>query len=633
MASFITEKLGFLRSFNKQFWVVNALELFERGSYYGFMAVFMYHAVYNLGIDSTVAGLLLTLLMPLLYFVPLIASALAEKYGYKSVLVAAFGTLAIAYFSLSLTLPLWALTLTIIALGIGAGAFKPIISATIAHITSEENRNYGYAIYYWMINLGASLVPLTIGILIPQELYRYVFLMSTGLITLNLIISLTLFKDPVKKNPDKNIMEALGMLGVVMKDRKFALILLIYSGFWFMFAVNHSFLPLYMVDFKVMPAWFTVPLLATINPFTIVVIGLFLPKLYSHIDTKKLMVLGMFIFIFGLFIVGTTGSRAVFVMGIIIFSVGEFITHPSFISYVSKLAPKDKVAIYMGFSFLPAAIGLTLGILVSSFLYPVWAETAFRPAVFWGLICSEGLVCLALFILYNLYYHRKECKEREEAGEEIDEDVCEALGTKERIANRLFETPILAILCIALIPVFMTISFSLGTDEYFRGADEGVDMNLENWIPTSVDFTLAGELSEGSDRSLSLVQNETHRIIGVSALLSCTDEAPANFMTNEPDTFSLDIALNGTVMKGDSGANAQGGAGQVSVSYDILQTDACPDTPWEITLRLVEAGDQIGRFGVLGSTDGGNSYSMKYTVTFIDPPAVEESDDTPVGGH
>ena len=42
----------------REFWAVNASNLFERGAYYGMLAVFSYHLVYNIGIESWMVGIL-----------------------------------------------------------------------------------------------------------------------------------------------------------------------------------------------------------------------------------------------------------------------------------------------------------------------------------------------------------------------------------------------------------------------------------------------------------------------------------------------------------------------------------------------------------------------------------------------
>lgn len=42
----------------REFWAVNVSNLFERGAYYGMLAVFSYHLIYNVGIESWMVGIL-----------------------------------------------------------------------------------------------------------------------------------------------------------------------------------------------------------------------------------------------------------------------------------------------------------------------------------------------------------------------------------------------------------------------------------------------------------------------------------------------------------------------------------------------------------------------------------------------
>ena len=44
-----------------------------------------------------------------------------------------------------------------------------------------------------------------------------------------------------------------------------------------------------------------------------------------------------------------------------LFSIGEMTTHPKYISYVGQIAPRDKVATYMGFGFLYGVFGSFFG--------------------------------------------------------------------------------------------------------------------------------------------------------------------------------------------------------------------------------------------------------------------------------
>ena len=54
---------------------------------------------------------------------------------------------------------------------------------------------------------------------------------------------------------------------------------------------------------------------------------------------------------------------------LVVLAFGEMTSSPRIQEYIGRIAPKDKVALYMGYSFLPLAGGNLLGGLLSGNLY------------------------------------------------------------------------------------------------------------------------------------------------------------------------------------------------------------------------------------------------------------------------
>jgi len=403
------EKFGeTYRSYPSIYWVVISLELIERGAYYGIMGYFSVHLMQNLGISGTVYGFIYAFLLLLLYFVPIISSSLARKFGYKTILTLAFIILIPAYFSMTFLTGAAAFILPVFAWGIGAGAFKPMVSATIAHVTEKEHRNSAYSIYYLSINWGSLIAMVLIGFLIPQAYAYLVFIIGAVLITVNLLITLFFYRSPVKRDPNERTMDAFRNMFTVLKDGKFALLLIIYAGFFFIFSAMHTFIPVYYTGFGIKPvSWFEAPLMSAFNPLTIVIMGPFLSRFMDKYESLKLMIVGMFIFVAGLLILGMIPIWYMMIIGFIIFSIGEFLTHPNFISYVSKIAPEHKVALYMGYAFLPSAAGNVFGSLFGGVMWDTLAVGNGRPSFFWAIYAGIGLFTIGNFLLYNKAFGKK----------------------------------------------------------------------------------------------------------------------------------------------------------------------------------------------------------------------------------
>ena len=154
------KKKGLLKQFSPTYWVAVMFEFFERGSYYGVMSILSVYMTEKLGFAKESVGLIKGTIQPILYFLPIISGALADRFGYRKTLTVAFTFLSIGYFISSQMSSFSALFLALCVMALGAGTFKPVISGTIARVTDEETSTLGFGIFYWTINLGAFLFPL-----------------------------------------------------------------------------------------------------------------------------------------------------------------------------------------------------------------------------------------------------------------------------------------------------------------------------------------------------------------------------------------------------------------------------------------------------------------------------------------
>ncbi len=83
------------------------------------------------------------------------------------------------------------------------------------------------------------------------------------------------------------------------------------------------------------------------------------------------------------------------------FAVGEAMQAPRFYEYVSRLAPPEQVGTYMGFAFLPIAIGTFVSGLSSGYLVEHFVEGGNPDAPkMWFVVGSYGVV--ATLLLHRL---------------------------------------------------------------------------------------------------------------------------------------------------------------------------------------------------------------------------------------
>jgi len=199
---------GILKTFPRNFWTVIVMEFFERGSYYGVMSVLSVYLVLDitkggLGFTKESVGIIKSTITPILYFLPILSGALADKIGYKKVLMFAFIVMSIGYTLTGLVTSYALVFGSLIFMVIGAGCFKPLISGTIARSTDESNSTVGFGIFYWTINLGAFIFPLILVPILKDISWSYIFFMAaigTGWL---LILNIFLYKEPIVKDNKK----------------------------------------------------------------------------------------------------------------------------------------------------------------------------------------------------------------------------------------------------------------------------------------------------------------------------------------------------------------------------------------------------------------------------------------------
>ncbi len=420
-----TSKSSF-RSFSKNFWTVIVMEFFERGSYYGVMSVLSVYLVLNaneggLGFSKESVGVIKSTITPLLYFLPILSGAIADRFGYRKTLMFAFIVMSSGYFLTSMMSSYAFVFASLILMVLGAGFFKPIISGTIARTTDKSNSTLAFGIYYWSINLGAFIFPLIIIPYLKQFSYSYIFIMAaigTGwLIVLNLLV----YKEPPKPESAKSIGQILTEAALVIKNFRFILMIVIYAGFWVLYFQQFDTILWYMKDyvdktpvnnfvnsilgiFVSNPNWkFDVEHVTVINGGTIILLQLLVSNIVKNKKALPTMITGIALGTIGVGILAISTHPFVFIIGMIIFSIGEMTAHPKFISYVGLIAPEDKKAVYLGYSFLYGVIGSGIGGILGAKLYVHFVDNLHNPTMLWLIFAMIGVATIAGLILYNKF--------------------------------------------------------------------------------------------------------------------------------------------------------------------------------------------------------------------------------------
>jgi dipeptide/tripeptide permease len=398
------------------FWVANVLELFERLAFYGSKAILAVYIADRVGLSGE-AGTLTGVFSGLIYLLPMLAGVVVDRYGFRRALISCFGLFAIGYFLIGMAGIEWGhqiadtigrktyMIIVLVLTAIGGSLIKPCIVGTVAVTSREDVRPLGFSIYYTLVNIGGAIGPI-VALQIRKNMgIEYVLIMSSLTSLLLMIGTILFFRETEKKNvaEGKTFLKVFSDMLLVFSNLRFILFLVIFSGFWTMFwQIFYSF-PFYVKDVLKFEDF---ELLETVDAIAIIFLTVPMAALVKKWKPFTAMTVGFIISGLSWIIIAMTGSILGAIIGVGVYAIGEAMQSPRFYDYVSSIAPREQVGTYMGFAFLPVAIGSFTAGPIADWLRNTYMTT--NPSYMWFIVSGIGIASAFLMILYKSLFLQKQ---------------------------------------------------------------------------------------------------------------------------------------------------------------------------------------------------------------------------------
>ncbi len=399
--------------FQRPFWVANLTELFERLAFYAPKAVLTLYLTESLRFSRTDAGKLTGIFGFVVWCLPVLGGTIADRFGFRRTLAAAYLILTAGYFLLGSVMsgflaPLrnaipfyWFVLGILMVPALGPGVVKPIVAGTTARAASESVRSLGYSLYYTIVNIGGMLGPLmayqvrtTIGI-------ENVFRVSAATTFLMFLCTLAFYQEPAGgRKATVSFGQSLKNMAVVFANVRFISFLLIFSGFYIVFWQQYVALPLFLQD--VNPGA-NADLLLSVDPATVVLLTFVVNALTLKVKPFRAIIAGVLIASLSWLILTLGGSTFLVILTLFTLAMGELILSPKYYDYVSRLAPSGQEAMFMGFSFMPVAVGDLVGSPLGGWLAQHYSQELHTPYRMWLVVSAVGLATTALLVAYNQF--------------------------------------------------------------------------------------------------------------------------------------------------------------------------------------------------------------------------------------
>jgi POT family proton-dependent oligopeptide transporter len=404
--------------FERSFWIANFTEIFERVAYYATTAVLAVYLSEQLHFSNELTGWLVGTFGLVVWFLPILGGTLADWLGFRRALMLAYLVMTVGYFLLgSLSAPWmeglrhamtdkWLVFAILMIPALGPGVVKPCVAGTTARASAENVRSIGYSIYYTLVNIGGALGPI-MAFVVRKQLglgIATVFRFAALSVFLMFWVTLFFYREPVRSGEQavSSIGAAIKNMFVVLGNFKFVLFLLIFSGFFVIFWQQYISVPLFIRRYVNPDANFD--LLLSIDPIVVICCQILVTYLTRKMPAFTTMTLGFLITSLAWILLAIHPSIAMLVVTLICVAIGEITQTSRYYEYVSRLAPPGQQGLYMGYAFLPIAVGYFIAGPLGGYLLHHYGEILHKPQQMWWWIAGIGIIATLLMYVYDLIF-------------------------------------------------------------------------------------------------------------------------------------------------------------------------------------------------------------------------------------
>lgn len=399
--------------FEPAFWVANGTELFERLAYYATTAVLAIYLHENLNLTVEQAGALMGIFGFVVWFLPVLGGTLADRFGFRRALMFAYAVMTLGYFLLgSLSapwmsgvrnaIPLYWLVLAILMVpALGPAVVKPCVAGTTGRASKDNVRSIGYSIYYTIVNIGGALGPLVAFLVRRRIGIENVFRVSALSVALMFFATWFMYREP-SLSGEKAVASVVGAIKnmfVVLGNFRFVLFLLIFSSFYVVFWQQYVSLPLLLRGYVNPKA--NVDLLLTVDATTVICVQILVAYLTRKMRAFPAMTLGLLVSSVSWLILTFNASTPAVVLTLVILALGEVTQSARYYEYISRLAPEGQQGLYMGYAFLPIAIGYFIAGPLGGYLVHEFGDVLHKPQQMWWAVTACGVAGTILMLLYD----------------------------------------------------------------------------------------------------------------------------------------------------------------------------------------------------------------------------------------
>ena len=401
MNNLLTRTRKIYHEYPRAFWIYNIIVFIDRLGGFMLYPFFALYLTQKFDIGMSTVGILIGVFSISGMVGSALGGAIADRMGRKSVIIFSLILSSISALGMGFA-PTLAIFITVVVLvGTLSSIGHPAHEAVVADLLPPDKRAEGYGIIRVVFNLAVIIAPPIAGLLIANS-YLTLFIVDAVISLISAAI--VLFALPETKPQTaahiepETMKQTFAGYGRVFKDSAFLAFIGVTVMMTLVYMNMNSTLGVYLRDQHGLPeiryGW-----LLSINAIIVVFFQFWVTRRLEKYRPMLMMAAGSLLYAVGFAMYGFVPTFALFVVAMIIITIGEMVVTPFQQSLVASFAPEHMRGRYMAVSGLSWSISFTVG----PFFAGLMLDSA-NPNLLWAFCGLVGMLATLGFIVLNRVY-------------------------------------------------------------------------------------------------------------------------------------------------------------------------------------------------------------------------------------
>jgi MFS family permease len=382
----------------RAFWIYNIIVFIDRLGGFMLYPFFALYLTQKFDIGMSTVGLIFGIFSITGMIGSALGGAIADRMGRKTVIIFSLILSSLSALGMGFAPTLGIFIAVVVLVGTLSSIGHPAHEAVVADLLPPDKRAEGYGIIRVVFNVAVIIAPPIAGLLIANS-YLTLFLVDAVISLISAAIVLLALPETKPQAPahtkPETMKQTFAGYGRVFKDTPFLAFIGVTVMMTLVYMNMNSTLGVYLRDQHGLPeanyGW-----LLSINAIIVVLFQFWVTRRLENYKPMLMMAAGSLLYAVGFALYGFVPTFALFVVAMVIITIGEMVVSPFQQSLVASFAPEHMRGRYMAVSGLSWSISFTVGPYFAGLLL----DSA-NPSLLWVFCGLVGILATLGFIVLN----------------------------------------------------------------------------------------------------------------------------------------------------------------------------------------------------------------------------------------